>query len=381
MHAINSTTAFIKALRNVLSDGVIVEVRGNRTRELTNQCINVYGPHKRVVMTPHRNPNIFAQVAETIWVLGGYNDMEYLSHYLHRATDFSDDSGIWRGAYGPRLRNYGGVDSNGYVCNIGVDQIKAVTHILDKDPYSRQAVIMIYDPTIDTGVSSKDIPCNQWLQFMIRDGKLIMGVVVRSNDVMWGFSGINMFEWSVLHEMIANWLNVEVGKATYYVGSMHVYERHWKRARKILDCACILQLYSATYNRPNSYRFFANRQNVDIPPFPDTDSAFKVFFEIEKDIRINGIKPVSQDMGSFLSQALHMAYIWKKIQDCEAGIVDVVAHISEYMLDTDFAIAALEYVIRHYAGSDPNKIFDELRSIENLLTDKTMRFFYSFYGM
>jgi len=104
--------------------------------------------------------------------------------------------GTWRGAYGPRLRNW-----------FGVDQVAAVFQLLRADHASRRAVINLFDPSRDFA-QSKDVPCNNWLHFLIRDGHLVLNVVTRSNDIMWGFSGINTFEWSVLHEMMAFWLGV-----------------------------------------------------------------------------------------------------------------------------------------------------------------------------
>jgi thymidylate synthase len=57
---------------------------------------------------------------------------------------------------------------------------------------------------------------------------------MRSNDLVWGFSGINSFEWSLLQEMLAFWLGAEVGELHFYVGSLHLYERHYERARRIV---------------------------------------------------------------------------------------------------------------------------------------------------
>jgi len=50
---------------------------------------------------------------------------------------------------------------------------------------------------------------------------------------MWGFSGANAFEWSVLHELMAGWLDVPIGTASFIAGSFHLYEDHWHRANKI----------------------------------------------------------------------------------------------------------------------------------------------------
>ncbi|PDQ34164.1 MAG: hypothetical protein B5766_13125 [Candidatus Lumbricidophila eiseniae] len=59
----------------------------------------------------------------------------------------------------------------------------------------------------------------QWiwqLHFLVRHGRLSLNVALRSNDVLWGFSGINTFEWSVLQEMMAYWVGVEIGPASFF---------------------------------------------------------------------------------------------------------------------------------------------------------------------
>lgn len=157
-----------------------------------------------------------------MWVLSGRNDLEFLSHYLPRAVDFSDDKKTWRAAYGPRLRNW-----------YGSDQFKNVAELLLSDPHSKRAVMSIFDPSKDY-VDTLDVPCNNWLHFMKRNGKLNLDVAVRANDAIWGFGGINTFEWSVLLQMMAYWTDSEIGFMSWYTGTIHIYERHYERSKMIL---------------------------------------------------------------------------------------------------------------------------------------------------
>ena len=169
--------------------------RNDRVFELLNTQIVIDDPRSREVLTSGRKANVFAQIAETMWILSGRNDIDWLSAYLPRAKDFSDDGRTWRGGYGPRLRG----DLHGQY----EDQLWRVVKLLKRDPLSRRAVIGIYDLIEDSGVDSKDIPCNTFLQFQNRLGQLHLTVTVRSNDVVWGWSGINAFEWSVVQEIVA----------------------------------------------------------------------------------------------------------------------------------------------------------------------------------
>src|SRR5690348_6824007 len=106
----NMTYALVGGLRDVLTEGKHLSVRGSHTRELRNRLTVLERPQERCLVTPRRRNNIFATIAETMWVLAGRNDLAFLTRYLPRAQDFSDDGQIWRAAYGPRLRNWHGVD-------------------------------------------------------------------------------------------------------------------------------------------------------------------------------------------------------------------------------------------------------------------------------
>lgn len=205
--------------RNVLQFGIEAGSRNGRVRELLNTQVVIKDPQRREILTLNRKANVFAQIAETMWVLAGRNDVEWLSAYLPRALDYSDDGYTWRGGYGPRLRDN----------HFGVDQLAHVIDVLKADPLSRRAVIAIYDPSTDAA-PGKDIPCNDFLQFQSRDGALHLTVTVRSNDLMWGWSGINAFEWSTLQEIVAHLLGITVGTLTFNIGNLHLYEPHWPKA-------------------------------------------------------------------------------------------------------------------------------------------------------
>lgn len=197
---------------------------GERVNELTHVGITLTNPRERYITLPGRRASLPSQIAETMWVLAGRDDIGWLGRYLPRAADFSDDGVTWRGAYGPRIRKWGG----------HLDQLAHVVRLLSEDPLSRRAVISIYDPAIDSQ-PGKDIPCNDFIQFTSRLGELDMHVFARSNDLIWGWSGINAFEWSVLQEIVAGILGIGVGRLHFSIGSLHVYDRHWKRADRIAE--------------------------------------------------------------------------------------------------------------------------------------------------
>lgn len=277
----NVSDALPAIFQAVLEEGAEVGSRqGERTRELLMPRIALWKPWQREVLVAGRKASIAAQIAETMWVLAGRNDVEWLSHYLPRAGDFSDDGTTWTGGYGPRIRGWKGGAS------VAIDQLAHVVDLLNNERGTRRAVINIYDPEIDWS-GGKDVPCNNWLSFISRDGKLHMNVATRSNDVMWGWSGINQFEWSVLQEIIAHLTGNQIGTLTFNVTSLHVYEKHWEKANRI----------SADYHSPygdvkDSPKFTPEHRTVK-----HLDEVIEEWFSIELAIR-NG-EMVSGRVDSF----------------------------------------------------------------------------------
>ncbi|WP_461190429.1 thymidylate synthase [Arthrobacter sp. Z4-13] len=262
----NAGEAFVSKLGEIAATGECVTVRGHLTRELRNQTITLQEPLERCIAVPGRRNNTFAAIAETMWVVAGRDDLSYLSAYLPRARDFSDDGTTWRAAYGPRLRSWH-----------GIDQLEHVRKLLGASPESRRAVMSIFDPATDFS-DSKDVPCTNWLHFRLRDNKLDLNVVVRSNDLIWGFSGINTFEWSVLQEMMAHWVGASVGEATYFVSSLHLYQRHFGRAGQILSQA----------HRSSPYRDVSTVQRFNTP-FDELSTRLSEWFALEARMRTGTI--------------------------------------------------------------------------------------------
>lgn len=268
-------TALPELLGALLADGDEITSRAGVTKELMHVGITLEKPWQREILLADRKHNLAAQIAETMWILGGRNDVAWLQNYLPRAADFSDDGQTWRGAYGPRLRAWPKGDGSGDV----IDQLRLVVDRLKAAPASRQAVAMIYDPARDSK-DGKDIPCNNWLSFSSRLGKLDLHVAIRSNDAIWGWSGINQFEWSVVQEIVASLLGLEMGKLHFSVTSFHLYDHHFAKAA---DISRNVPSFTGGAQTP---RFNPLEKGIDY-----LDALIAEWFVIEQQIR-NGISAI-----------------------------------------------------------------------------------------
>lgn len=216
-------TLYSEAINWVLDDGVSVVARGLKFDEVRFAHLMLTNPRNRIIENPLRKLSRKFMVAEFIWMMSGNDLVKDISPYNKNMAQFSDDGKILHGAYGPRLRKWQ-----------GLDQLENCLQRLKNDIYSRQAVMIILDPAIDFTVPTKDIPCNDLLQFIYREGQLDLCCYVRSNDLNWGFP-YDVFHWTMLQELFANILKVNLGDYHHMVGSLHVYEKDHEALQKIAN--------------------------------------------------------------------------------------------------------------------------------------------------
>ncbi|MCW7990107.1 methyltransferase [Streptomyces platensis subsp. clarensis] len=205
-------------------DGEKISPRGMATREVLDLTMRLTQPRARLLYAPPaRIVNPAFAVAETVWHLSGSDD-PWIFDYNAQLRQYADD-GILRGAYGPRMRNWGGE----------VDQLHRVVEILKDDPDSRRATIQLYDPARDTA-GHKDVPCTLGFRFHLRGGRLHMSTTMRGQDVWIGMP-YDLFFFTTLHELVAGWLDVDLGEYHHHVDSLHIYERDIEKADALTDVA------------------------------------------------------------------------------------------------------------------------------------------------
>ena len=209
-----------KMMKEVMM-GDTFDSRNGNCHFVNNAVLQLNNPRARHLNLHGRKNNIFSVIAELFWVMAGDINIDpFLSHFLPRAEEFSDDGTTWRGGYGKRI----------YANN----QVQGVIDTFKTEGLNtRRAVISIYESMLDSpkGLkevykldSSKDIPCNNMLHFYVAKGKLNCNAFSRSGDVVWGVSNVNIPEWTFLMEYIAQEIGVEVGVYTHSVTNLHIYD-------------------------------------------------------------------------------------------------------------------------------------------------------------
>lgn len=214
------------------------ESRDGRVKELLNVKTTISNPYRRLSGGYGRNINAFFLLAEAMWIFLGRKDVHFLTMFNKNMAAFSDDGTNFHAPYGFRLRHWGIASEDKFLeenlhAAQGYDQVADAIKIFSQNPNTRQVVLSIWNPNLDLGAKTKDIPCNDMIMLKIRNGKLVTTIQNRSNDLHWGLP-TNVFQFSFLTEIISACLGIELGTQTHNSQSLHVYE--WNKiADTILD--------------------------------------------------------------------------------------------------------------------------------------------------
>lgn len=207
-----------EAYTHVMGEGLSIAPTNGGAKELFGVLVELKQPRARVSRSQNRE-RVFSALGELLWYLSGSDDAEQIGYYVsyYRDPTVSVDGHVI-GAYGPRLMGYD-----------EVNQVESVIQMLRKNPDSRNAVIQLFDHQDD-----KHAPCTLALQFVVREHRLIMMTSMRSNDLFWGFPH-DLFAFTMIQEIIARSVGVDLGHYYHSVGSLHLYNKDVEKAGMYLD--------------------------------------------------------------------------------------------------------------------------------------------------
>jgi thymidylate synthase len=245
------------AIEAVLARGEHVVPTKGPNRELRGVTLQLPNPRARLSRSESRG-KVFSALGELLWYLSGSNATDHITHYISKYSEY-DEGGIIFGAYGPRLRG-------------DTDQLASVIDLLRERPSTRRAVIQIFEGA-DLREPHKDVPCTCTLQFLNREARLDLIVYMRSNDVFIGLPH-DVFCFSMIQELVAQSIAVDVGQYIHVAGSLHLYDANAEDARRFLDEG-----------------YFGTKE---MPPMPDLDpmAAVAELLALEEKLR-SGSDPLS----------------------------------------------------------------------------------------
>lgn len=264
--------AFLKgSCQLLLEEGRKRETRGKVCYELPEPYMfKIEHPTARLVTIPERKWYATLPYAESLWLASGRNDMAFIRHYLARMDDFSDNKIYMRGGYGPRFRHFNGKNFDYAVDNYleeqayEVDQFRYVLECFKEDYQTRRAIVTIGDPMKDDFDADHhlkhtlDVPCTRMLHFMrdALENKLNLVVSMRSNDMLWGASAVNIFNFTFIQEYFAAMLDMEIGSYFHIANNFHFYEDKLEMVQRIAASDSVNDIpftYSKTFKNLNEF--------------------------------------------------------------------------------------------------------------------------------
>lgn len=210
---------------------------------------------------------------------------------MPRYREESEDGKTVHGAYGPRLFRMR-----------GHDQVANVIALLKERPTSRRAVIQLFDAS-DLASPHKEVPCTCALQFMIRDGRLLVFTTMRSNDAYIGLAH-DIFAFTMLQELMARSLGVDVGPYRHSIGSLHLYDSHRGAAR--------------------AYLREGWQETVSMPPMPSADPwvAVRAVVKCEKTLRLTGHMPARRPaLDPYWMDLVRLLTVYRSFRDGDTAAI------------------------------------------------------------
>lgn len=238
----------------ILKNGVTRKTRGFECVEMpypVTVCIT--NPVDRYVTVKERKWSKILPFAESLWLALGLNNLDSLpGNYVKNLYNFSDNGHTWRAGYGPRIRAFSGLSGDYnisdpeyrgvYAGYSGItDQLEFVIKSLLRDKNTRQALITIHDPAKDDFDNSKlkktkDQPCTRSIHFQVNTrGELDVIAHLRSNDLLWGFSAVNVFNFTFMQEYVANILGLPIGNYYHIADNFHYYKDFEDRIKEFAE--------------------------------------------------------------------------------------------------------------------------------------------------
>jgi len=203
----NANQAF-KHYKNYIKD---YGVQFDNTNALFNVGFYIQNPMDNLINDKDRNWKWDYAEAEWQWYLSGDRNIKKLGELYGKVPE------IWK-----RMANKkGDVNSNyGWQWKRN-HQLDAVIDMLKENPNTRQAAISIYDAK-EIMHYYHDTPCTYAVQFTVLNNELNMSVVMRSNDLWYGFCN-DQYCFSKLQELVATEVGLSIGTYYHFAHNLHLY--------------------------------------------------------------------------------------------------------------------------------------------------------------
>ncbi len=207
---INANEAFEYTLK-LLKE---TKIKHDNTYALFNYGFTIKNPLDNKITNKERLWNEIYAEREWNWYLSKNPNVLELAKKAKIWLNHMDSFGNVNSNYGAQINRNNQLD-------IIIDQIK-------RKQSNRHAWLTIYDgkekkssPFTNNGYE-KDTPCTLNIGFQFYNNKLNMSVLMRSNDIWFGFCN-DQYCFSKIHELVCLETGLDIGEYYHYAANMHLY--------------------------------------------------------------------------------------------------------------------------------------------------------------
>lgn len=238
----DSQAAISAVVSHVLNEGSVSPATasqsigaGRPAVEIRNLGFTLTEPRRRLPSIADHWFSLGLAVARFLWMMSGSDRLADIEPYSRGARRFSDDGLTVPGSnFGARLIRP----------RPGLNQLANIIELLQKDPNTRRALAAIYLPE-DCGRNSRDIPCVIALNHRVIQNQVYATTIMRSNNA-WQLLPFNLFEFSLLAEVVAAQIGLGLGHVDHIALSMHIFQDEVAEATAYLagtrESACVPEM-------------------------------------------------------------------------------------------------------------------------------------------
>ena len=205
--------AWKSSLKYIFESGEDFTDENNRVcREVLNLVIKVNNPGENITIAIDVLNNFKKWVYPPLDEIGDL----ILSRKLSPTYSYS---------YGPRLFNFQNT----------INQIdNFIIPLLKRNSFSRRGIVLVWSPIQDSNIYRRDVPGLISIYFKIRKKSLNATIVVRSNDIFFGWPA-NLYQVFVLQDYIAKKLGCKIGSLTTFSNSAHIFKDQFEDIQKVIS--------------------------------------------------------------------------------------------------------------------------------------------------
>jgi thymidylate synthase len=211
-----------------VKNGMEIQTRGSKCRNVHNMAVILDGRRAPITDFQDRKLSLTYAKKEWLWYLGADAMDESITQYATMWKKLKQPDGSFFSNYGAYMFGLDGERRS---------QFGYVLKCLKDETNSRRASMVLlkrehlFPENVDT-------VCTYAINFTINGDQLDMTVMMRSNDVIFGFTNDAFCFWNLMvfmHTMLLEtYPSLQMGNYTHMANSMHVYERHYDMIRDLV---------------------------------------------------------------------------------------------------------------------------------------------------